>query len=268
VRGRFGSIVLRLYSGLALAFLALPIVVAVGVGFGADRIARFPPSGLSVRWFAAAATNRVFMDALGNSVRLAFLTTMVAVALSIPACLALVRGRLPAQNAIETFLLLPLTMPWIIIGLSILLLLGMSGVGLTWWGLLGGHVVVAVPYTLKTVLAVYRGVDSGIEESAMVLGANRWQTFRNVTLPLIRPGLVAGGMFAFLASFDNVPISIFLTTPGTTTLPITILSYLVFEDLDAVIGAVSAIQVSFVVLVLFVVDRMYGLGRIAAVGGQ
>ena len=263
-----GSLVLRAYCAAVLLFLALPVIVAVGVAFGVDRIARFPPTALSLRWFAVALADEAFMGALRNSIYLAVVTTLVAVLLSIPACLALVRGRLPAQNTVEAFLLSPLTLPWVIIGLSILLLLGMSGFGLTWWGLLAGHVVVAVPYALKTVLAVYRGLDYSIEESAMVLGASPLRTFWHVTLPLIRPGLVAGGLFAFLVSFDNVPISIFLTTSETTTLPITVLSYLINEDFDAVIGAVSAIQVSFVLFGLFVVDRIYGVNRLTSVGAQ
>jgi putative spermidine/putrescine transport system permease protein len=137
-----------------------------------------------------------------------------------------------------------------------------SGLGLTWWGLLVAHAVIAVPYVLRTTLAVYRGMDRSLEETALVLGASPWRTFRHITLPLLRPGLVAGALFAFLTSFDNVPVSIFLTTARNNTLPVTIMSYLVSQDFDATVGAISAIQVGVVLVLLYLLDRVYGVGRL------
>ena len=99
-----------------------------------------------------------------------------------------------------------------------------------------------------------------------MLGANPWRTFWHVTLPLLRPGLAAGGLFAFLTSFDNVPVSIFLTTSRTNTLPVTIMSYLVSQDFEAIIGAISALQVGIVLLLLYALDRLYGIGRLTSFG--
>jgi len=262
------ALALRVYCGLVLAFLSLPIVVAVGVAFGSDRIARFPPTGLSLQWFGVALSNRTFVSALGNSAVLAALTTVLTVVLALPASVALVRRRLPGQHALEAFLLSPLSLPGVLYGVSMLLFLGAGGFGLAWWGLLAAHAVIAVPYVLRTTLAVYRGMDRGLEETASVLGANPWQTFRHVTLPLLRPGLVAGGLFAFLTSFDNVPVSIFLTTARTTTLPVTIMSYLVNQDFDPIVGAISAVQVGLVVGLLLALDRVYGVAQITSFGGQ
>ncbi|MCC7105638.1 MAG: ABC transporter permease [Chloroflexi bacterium] len=263
-----GVLALRLYTGLLLLFLSLPILVALGVAFGTDKIAHFPPNGLTIRWFGEAAANSTFMNSLGNSLKLALLTTFCAIALSLPCCLALVRRRFPFQNLLESFLLSPLSLPGIVFGVSLLVFMGVAGFGLAPWGLLVGHVVIAVPYVLKTVVAVYRGQDQAFEESAMVLGANPWRTFWYITLPLIRPGMVAGGLFAFLTSFDNVPVSIFLTTSSTTTLPVAVFSYLVNQDFDAIVGAISAIQIFLVLAILFVVDRFYGLSQMTSLGGQ
>jgi putative spermidine/putrescine transport system permease protein len=105
-------------------------------------------------------------------------------------------------------------------------------------------------------------MDRGLEETALVLGAPPWKTFRHITLPLLRPGLVAGALFAFLTSFDNVPVSIFLTTARNNTLPVTIMSYLVNQDFDATVGAISALQVGVVLLLLYLLDRVYGVGRL------
>jgi len=258
---------LRAYCGLVLAFLSLPIVVAVGVAFGSDRIARFPPSGLSLRWFGVALSNPTFLDALGNSLVLAALTTLVTMLVGLPASVALVRRRFPAQPVLEAFLQSPLSLPGVLFGVSMLFFLGATGFGLAWWGLLVAHAVIAVPYVLRTTLAVYRGLDRGLEETALVLGAGPWQTFWHVTLPLLRPGLVAGGLFAFLTSFDNVPVSIFLTTARSNTLPVTIMSYLVNQDFDPIVGAISAVQVGLVLGLLYVLDRLYGVGRLTSFGG-
>lgn len=263
-----GALALRLYCGAVLAFLSLPILVAVGVAFGGEKIARFPPTSLSARWFVVALSNPMFLTAFRNSAVLAVAATTATILLSLPACLALVRRRFPFQNAVEAFLLSPLSLPGVLFGISMLFFLGAGGFGLAPWGLLAAHVVIAVPYVLRTALAVYRGLDRVLEETATVLGAGPWQTFWHVTLPLLRPGLVAGGLFAFLTSFDNVPVSIFLTTAQTNTLPVTIMSYLVSQDFDPIVGAISAIQVVLVLGVLLLLDRVYGLGQITAFGGQ
>ena len=261
-----GALALRVYCGVVLLFLSLPIVVAVGVAFGSDRIARFPPRGLSLRWFSAALSNETFIGALGNSLQLALLTTLVTILIGLPASIALVRRRFPAQAGLEAFLLSPLSLPGVLFGISMLFFLGASGFGLTWWGLLVAHAVVSVPFVLRTTLAVYRGMDRGLEETALVLGAGPWQTFWHVTLPLLRPGLVAGGLFAFLTSFDNVPVSIFLTTERNNTLPVTIMSYLVNQDFDATVGAICALQVGVVLVLLYLLDRIYGVGRLTSFG--
>ena len=126
--------------------------------------------------------------------------------------------------------------------------------------------MITVPYILRTAVAVYRGLDTSYEEAARVLGANPWQVLRHVTLPLLRGALVAGGMFAFLISFDNVPVSIFLTTARDNTLPVTIMSYLVSQDFDATIGAISALQIAVVLALLILLDRLYGVSKLVSMG--
>jgi putative spermidine/putrescine transport system permease protein len=261
-----GTLVLRVYCGAVLLFLSVPIIVAIGVAFGQDKIARFPPTGFSLRWFSAAFSDPTFVAALINSLQLAAFTTVLSILIGLPGAIALVRRQFPAQAALEAFLLSPLSLPGVLFGISMLFFLGATRFGLNWWGLLVAHVVIAVPYVLRAVLAVYRGLDRGLEEAALVLGADPWQTFWHVTLPLLRPGLAAGGLFAFLISFDNVPVSIFLTTARNNTLPVTIMSYLVSQDFDAIIGAISAVQVGIVLVMLYLLDRIYGVGRLTSLG--
>jgi putative spermidine/putrescine transport system permease protein len=263
---RAGTVLLRIYCAAVLLFLSLPIIVAIGVAFGADRIARFPPQGFSLQWFAAALTDRTFMSALATSLELAVLTTIGTIVLGLPAAVALGRRAFVGGGAVEIFLLSPLTLPGVLFGISMLFFLGATRWGLSWSGILVAHIVIAVPYLLRTTVAVYRGLDRGLEEAALVLGATPWQAFRHVTLPLLKPGLAAGGLFAFLTSFDNVPVSIFLTTAQNNTLPVTIMSYLVNQDFDATVGAISALQVAIVLVLLYLLDRIYGIGRLTSMG--
>jgi putative spermidine/putrescine transport system permease protein len=263
---RAGTVLLRIYCAAVLLFLSLPIIVAIGVAFGADRIARFPPHGFSLQWFAAALTDRTFMGALATSLELATLTTVGTIVLGLPAAVALGRRAFAGSGALEIFLLSPLTLPGVLFGISMLFFLGATRWGLSWSGILVAHIVIAVPYLLRTIVAVYRGLDRGLEEAALVLGATPWQAFRYVTLPLLKPGLAAGGLFAFLTSFDNVPVSIFLTTAQNNTLPVTIMSYLVNQDFDATVGAISALQVAIVLVLLYLLDRIYGIGRLTSMG--
>lgn len=258
---------LPVYVGLLFLFLALPMFIVVAVSFNASEFVHFPPRGLSVRWFRHVFAQETFVLAILNSLKLAVLATLGSLALGIPAALALVRYPIAFRDAIQSFLLSPLSLPLIVLGIALLFFAGAIGLQLSFIGLLAGHVVITGPYIVRTILAVYGGVDRHLEESAMVLGADPLTCFRRVTLPLIKPGIVVGSIFSFLTSFDNVPVSIFLTKSDTITLPVAILSYLVYS-FDPSVAAVSTLQILFAVTVLLVVEKTYGLGRFTAVGQQ
>ena len=197
---------------------------------------------------------------------LACLTTIATIIISVPAILALVKHKFPYEPTLEDYLLSPLSLPGVLYGMSMLIFLGEFGLGLPSWALLISHIVIALPYALRTTLVIYRSSDRSLEEVGMVLGANHWQTFIYITLPMLKPGIVAGGLFAFLISFDNVPVSIFLTTSNNVTLPVAIMSYLVGQNFDASIGAISAIQVSVVLVLLYILDRFYGINQLKSFG--
>lgn len=258
---------LPVYVALLFLFLALPMFIVVAVSFNAGEFIHFPPKGLSLRWFRHVFEGGTFGPAIVNSLKLAVLSTLGSLVLGIPASLALVRYRLPFGDAIQSFLLSPLSLPLIVFGIALLFFAGAIGLQLSFIGLLAGHIVITVPYIVRTVIAVYSGVDRHLEESAMVLGANPFTCFRRITLPLIKPGIVVGSIFSFLTSFDNVPVSIFLTKTDTMTLPVAILSYLVY-NFDPSVAAVSTLQILFAITMLLVVEKTYGLGRFTAVAPQ
>ncbi|MGH7318447.1 MAG: ABC transporter permease [Candidatus Rokuibacteriota bacterium] len=248
-------------------FLALPMIIVVAVSFNAGEFVHFPPRGFSVRWFRHVFESGSFGPAIVNSFKLAILSTLGSLLLGIPAALALVRYPLPFRDAIQSFLLSPLSLPLIVFGVALLFFAGAIGLQLSFIGLLAGHIVITVPYVLRTVVGVYSAVDRHLEEAAMVLGADGLTCFRRVTLPMIKPGIVVGSIFSFLTSFDNVPVSIFMTKTDTMTLPVAILSYLVYS-FDPSVAAVSTLQMLFAITVLLLVERVYGLGSFSGMAGQ
>ena len=172
------------------------------------------------------------------------------------------RGKVPFADSIMTFLLSPLSMPLIVVGIALLFYLSALGPGVSFTSLLIAHTVISVPYVIRTVAGVYRGVSPDYEETAAVLGANRIQIFRYVTLPMIKPGIFAGMLFAMPISIDNLPISFFLGCAHTNTLPVVMLSYLEHQ-FDPSVAAASSIQLLVAVIGLFIVERIYGLDAMA-----
>ena len=248
---------------LFFAFMLAPILIVVVVSFTSVNYVAFPITGFSLRWFWRIVEYRPFLDSLLVSIELALASTACAGVIGVPAALALVRSRAPFANAVSTFLLSPLSMPLIVLGLAFLFFLSALGTGVSFLSLLISHTVVGLPYIVRTVAGVYRGLSTDYEESASILGANRMQIFWYVTLPLIRPGIFAGSLFSVLISFDNLPVSYFFGSAQTNTLPVVMLSYLEHQ-FDPSIAALSSVQMALAVLALLVVERVYGLKHMSA----
>lgn len=251
------------FTALFFAFLIAPILVVVAVSFTSASYVSFPIDGFSFRWFWRIVEYRPFLDALWVTVQVAIASTVIAVAVGVPAALALVRSAHPAAELVMTFLLSPLSMPMIVLGLALLFYLSAIGLGISLVSLVIAHAVVGLPYIVRTVGGVYRGVSTDLEESAVILGASRWQVVRHVVLPQIRPGIFAGAMFSILISVDNLPISFFFGSPSTSTLPVVVLSYLEHQ-FDPSIAAISSVQMLIALVGLVVIERLYGLKHLGA----
>jgi len=239
-------------------FMLAPILIVVVVSFTEVDYVAFPITGFSFRWFHRIIEYRPFIDALGVTIQVAFLSTALACLIGVPAALALVRSRSGSAEALMTFLLSPLSMPMIVLGLGLLFYLSWLGLGISMTSLVIAHTIVSLPYILRTVAGVYRGVSRDFEEGAAILGANRWQIFRRITLPQIKPGIFAGATFSILISVDNLPISFFFGSTTTNTLPVVMLSYLEHQ-FDPSIAALSTVQLVIAVVGLAIVERLYGL---------
>jgi putative spermidine/putrescine transport system permease protein len=254
------GLLLFLFVVAFFIFMLGPILVVVVISFTSAGYAAFPIPGWSLRWFYRIWEYQPFIDAMITSALVAIVATVLSCLLAVPAALYLTRSRARWADTMATFLLSPLSMPMIVIGFSSLFFLTRLGIGISFTALAITHTVVCLPYVLRTVTAVYRGVPPSYEEAAAILGAGRYRTFLEVTLPLIRPGIVAGSLFSFLTSFDNLPVSFFFGSAQTNTLPVVMLSY-IENQFDPSIAALSTLQLLLAVICLIAADRIYGIEK-------
>jgi putative spermidine/putrescine transport system permease protein len=254
----FGRFAYRSVNAVVVIFLLLPIAIVAVFALNPTPYIAFPPVGVSLRWFVKFFTSADFMNGLWLSLRVAAVVVVLATVVGAGAALAIARGNLPGARLLTAVFLSPLMLPAILTGLALFQVFMLAGIGRPVWGLVVGHTVVAVPYVLRTTLAVLADFDRRIEEAAAVLGARPLRVLTEVTLPLIRPGVMAGGIFAFIVSFDQFPISLFLVVPNSETLPVVLFNYIRF-DLDGAIAAASMVSIGLALAVVFALERLIGL---------
>ena len=249
------------FHALFIAFIAAPLVIVCAVAFTPLGYISLPTSGVSLRWFAAVADNPRFINAFWLSLVLGTVSSVVATILAVPAALAVARYRFPGRDAISAFLLSPLLIPHIVLGVAFLRYFSQIGINGTFGSLAVAHVIVILPFALRLVLAAATGLDPTIERAAVSLGATGLTVFRRVTLPLILPGIVSGWLLAFITSFDELTVSVFVSNPSTTPLPVRM--FLQIQDtIDPMVAAVSALLIAATVLVMLLLDRLVGLERL------
>jgi len=250
---------LALYTALFFVFVFAPIAVVVAVSFTAEQGVQFPFRGTSLQWYVRLWEYKPFVDSLITSIYLALASAVSAMILAVPAALYLGRaGNGATATAIASFLLAPLAIPALVIGMSLLYFLSAIGIGVSFTALLIAHTVVSIPYVMRTTLSVYRNINQNLGEAAAVLGASPWRAFVHVTLPLIAPGIFAGSLFAILVSLDNLALSYFFGTANVTTLPVVMLSYMQ-NQFDPAIAAISTVQMAISIILLLIVEKTYGL---------
>lgn len=252
---------LIVYCCALVAFLLAPSLVVFISSFGGDDVIHFPPRSFSLRWYWNALNQPIFVNAARNSAWLALVATAIATPIALAASVVLVRARFPGRDALQSLLFAPLVIPAIVTGLAILVTLSSIGVRDVTTRLVGAHVVIVLPYVVRTIMASLTQIDESLEECAMTLGARGPTAFWYVTLPLIRPGLIAGMLFAFILSFDNVSASLFLTNIRTNTLPLAMLNYVEF-NFDPSIAAISSMLVMLALGSAVVLERIVGLKRL------
>lgn len=262
----FGRAVYLFFVALIMLFLVAPLVVIMWASFFADKILAFPPSGYTLAYYARAWKLEDFSQGFLTSVEIAICATLGSLLVGIPAALAIERLSLPARRSIREVLLAPMYVPAIVAGAAVYLyyvqfeIVTDFQLTATFLGLLIAHTLVGIPWTLRLVSASLVSNSGQAEEASQSLGANAFQTFFLVTLPIIRPGIIAAALFSFIASFTELELSLFLVGPGKTTLPIAIINYLEW-NLDSTIAAVATVQIVIIGAALLVSDRFVNLGR-------
>jgi len=262
MRRRFtGATAAKALSVAVYVFLLAPLLVVVLASFNSADFLSFPPRGFSLRWYQALWESEVWGDSFRLSLLLTAVVTPLALIIGTLAAYALVRYSFPGKGAMATLVMAPLVMPQIVLGIA--LLNYMSGLGLvgSLTGLILGHLVVTLPFTVRLVSISVHNLDPALERAAQNLGATPLQTFWRVTLPLLRPGIVAGAIFAAIISFGELAVTLLIAGARTTTLPLRIFNYTEY-NFDPTINAVSTIFVVLALVLIIVLDRLIGLVRI------
>lgn len=254
---------LLIAAGMLIIFV--PMVLTLYLSAFNEKLILFPPRGYTLSWYAAIWPN--FGSAVAITLELAVASVVGSLLIGVPAGIALSRYRFRGSGALSALLLAPLTIPGIALGLAIYLFLVLVEVATEWpltgsfLGLVLAHLLVTMPWVVRLSLAGLTNHDRAAEEAAASLGARPLTVIWRVTLPAMRQGIIAAGLFAFIFSFGNLEMALFLVAPGVTTLPVAVLQYLQYH-VDPLIAAVSVAQMGLIGAVLAVLDRFVRLGQV------
>jgi putative spermidine/putrescine transport system permease protein len=242
-------------SVLTLAFLVLPIAIVVPLSLSSGHYLSFPPPGVSLQWYRSFFGSSDWMGAAWVSIEVAVPVTVLSVLLGTPAAIGLLRGRFPGQQAVNALILSPLIVPGIIVAIGAYFVYAQYGLVGNPVALVLGHTCLAVPFVVINVTTALHGVDKRLEQAALSLGAAPWATFRQVTLPLIAPGIMAGAVFAFITSFDELLVALFLSGSGAVTLPRRMFDEIRY-DIDPTIAAVSSLLILATTVLMLVAELL------------
>lgn len=250
-------VVLYVWSGIVFFFLMLPIFIVFPISFSSARYLRFPPPGFSLKWYQAYINDPAWMAATETSIKVAIGTTVLATILGTMTAFSLVRGRYPGKSWVDRLVTAPIIVPNIIIAVAIYGVFAQYRLIGNWFGVMIGHTIYAIPFVVLVVGAALRTFDPAQEQAAMGLGASRLTAVWRVTLPQIRPAIVSGAFLAFITSFDELIIAMFLSG-SNSTLPKKMFENIIME-IDPTISAVSVLQILLVGIVLYLASR-FGAG--------
>ncbi len=250
-----------IFHTLFVIFILAPLAMVIAVSFTDKGYLSLPTDGLSLRWFYAILDNPSFIDAFWMSVWLAFISASIAVIIAVPAALAIARAKFAGRDVIAAFLLSPLMIPHLVLGVAFLQFYSRIGLGGSFYGLAAAHVILVTPYALRLALASATGLSTDAEHAALTLGANKFVVFRKITLPLILPGVAGGWLLSFITSFDELTMSVFVASPTTQTLPVRMYHHIT-QTIDPLIASVSTVLIVLTFALMMILDRFYGLDKV------
>ncbi|MFN8591861.1 MAG: ABC transporter permease [Thermomicrobiales bacterium] len=253
----------------ACIYLLAPTVVAVLASVSETAYLTFPPHGVSGKWYGNFLERDDFVGSLFFSLGLAIVVALLAVVVAVALARIIGRRRGIGRSSLTSMAYLPLILPTIVYGPALLLFAARIGLNADYGGALltlgAAHLILALPFAIQSVLVGYEGLDPALEEAAMSMGAKPRSVFRHVTLPLLMPSIVAGGTFAFLTSFDEPIVALFLSRADMITLPVQIFTYLRFKP-DPTVAAIATVMIVLSLIAVLIADRLVGLGKMMGLG--
>lgn len=243
----------RVFCGLVLVFLMLPVLVIIPLSFSSGSFLTYPLPGLSLQWYEQVLSPGPWMTALKNSLIVAPLATLLAMALGTLASVGLNRAEFPGKRWILALIISPMVVPLVIVAVGMYFFFASVGLLNSYLGLILAHAVLGIPFVVITVNATLQGFDYNQMRAGASLGADPLRVFFTIVLPQILPGVISGGLFAFATSFDEVVVALFIASPTERTLPMQMFSG-IRENISPAIAAMATIMILFSVLLLLVVE--------------
>jgi ABC-type spermidine/putrescine transport system, permease component II len=246
------------------AFILAPVLVVLVASVSPTPFLVFPPRGFTLRWFTDIVTLNQYWNAFKFSLLVASLATVLSVFIAMVVGITLSMSSFKGKGALTSFFMAPIILPELALALGLLQYFSQMGVIKGLVPLVMSHAVVCSPYAMRTILASASQMDRNLEDCALSLGARPWRVLLDVTIPMLRPGIVAGAIMAFVMSFDNVTISMFLGAPGSIPLPALLYNQAAEAGLNTTLAAVSAMLIVFMLGLMLLIERFMGLEKFAA----
>jgi putative spermidine/putrescine transport system permease protein len=250
----------KLVTVIAVCYIVLPQVITAIMSFEPTGFVVFPITGFSTKWYVLFANYPSFLSGFQTSILLGLAVAALAAAIGVPCAYTIYRHEFSGREALMSFLLSPLMISGIVIGTGLLSYFSAWHVPQGFHRLVLGHLIITIPYVLRVVTASLIGFDKSLEDAAMSLGASEIQTFRHVTLPVIKTAVIAGMIFAFAVSLDDLTVAVFMSNPRVYTLPVVLWSYLRYA-LDPLVAATSTVVMVLALTFVIVIDRTVGLEK-------
>lgn len=246
--------------GVYTMMIAPPVIV-LSSSLTPGSLLQFPPDGVSFMWYVRVWQSLQFKSAIWTSTYLALLATAISLVLGFSAAFVVDRFTFGGRTIFQSLMLSPIVIPMVVLGLSLLQFLSSFGLAQTFLALLAGHVLITLPYVVRTLLTGLSLLNKVLEEAALNLGASPLRTLIRVTIPVLMPNLIAASVFAFVTSFGNVTLSVFLSGGRTVTLPVQIFTF-VESSYDPTVAAVSGVVIMVTLMVILIAERVVGMSHV------
>ncbi len=254
------SFISRTYVIIVFCIVFMPMAIILVISFSADSYLSFPPSGWSLKWYAAVLGNTGFMQGFRNSALIAVIVAGLSLVLGLPAAYALVRLDFPGRTLIRSLVIAPLVLPAMMLGLGILMVFTPAGLVATYPGLVLAHLVMTLPFSIRILQTALSNLGTDVDEAAMTLGARPLQVFVQITLPRLTPGVIASSAIALILSFDEIVLSLFIVGPRLQTLPVALYRY-VDERTDPMVAVLAVLMITLSLAIVLIVERSIGFAK-------